>query len=113
MTFETEVNRRQTSRHRASLALEVQPLNAERQPSGEPLHAVSLDLSQSGLCFCSDRPLLSDLVVVRIQAAEMKFEVQVLAQRIRCRRTGPLFEIAVQFLEKFSTFEDQTSHVGS
>ncbi|WP_425614783.1 PilZ domain-containing protein [Anatilimnocola sp. NA78] len=100
MPSETEVNRRQTLRHRASLVLEVQPLSADQGPLGDPLHAVSIDLSQSGLCFCCDRPLLTDLVMVRIQSAGQDHEVQLLARRIRCRRSGPLFEIAIQFLEK-------------
>ncbi|WP_145095103.1 PilZ domain-containing protein [Anatilimnocola aggregata] len=103
MTFQVEANRRQAVRHPASLVLIIQPVAGGHEAAGEPLHAVSLDLSQSGLRFCCDRPLLTDLAIVSIQAAEHELVVRLLAQRIRCRRNGPLFEIAVKFVEKLST----------
>jgi len=93
-------DRRGSERFPAHLALRLQPVDANRQPVGEPIEAVSVDLSQSGICCVADRALLADYVIVGMQAAASNLEMRLLAQRIRCHRKGPLFEVALQFIEK-------------
>ena len=100
--MDSSPNRRASERHPAPLVVSIQPLTANRKPVGQPLAAISRDLSQSGLCFLSDHPLLSDLAEVEIQAASSEQSVHLLAERIRCRRFGGMFEIAVRFVEKLA-----------
>lgn len=102
MTFPDLLNRRNSLRHHASLAIVAQPVDARRNPIDEPILAVTLDLSQSGVSFFADRPLLSELALIEIQAAELNYQLAVLGKRIRCQRRGPYFEIAVQFTEKIA-----------
>jgi c-di-GMP-binding flagellar brake protein YcgR len=100
MAMLNELNRRHALRHNATLAITVQPVDAQRKPTDQPFSAVSLDLSQSGLRICADRPLLSDLVLVEIQAAELDYQVAVLGKRVRCQRRGGFYDIGVEFTEK-------------
>lgn len=90
---------RASPRYEAHFAVTVQPVTNNLEPTEEPIEAVSVDLSQGGLCFYSKRPLLSDLTIVRIGGAEGK-QVELLSRRVRCRRIGPQFEVAVSFVRK-------------
>jgi hypothetical protein len=101
--MENNSNRRSSERHPAQLVIAIQPLSAARRPQGIPLSAVSVDLSRGGSCFLSDHPLLTDFALVEIQAAGSEQTISLLAERVRCRRTGGMFEIAVKFIEKIDT----------
>jgi c-di-GMP-binding flagellar brake protein YcgR len=94
------IDRRRTERFPAHLCLTLQPVNAERRVVGDSFEAVSFDISQGGLGCVSDKPLLADLAIVRILSATSDQEMTVLAQRIRCQRKGPMFEMSLQFVEK-------------
>ena len=102
MAADHEKNRRRSPRVEAQLVVTVQPVSSQREPLGQRLEAVTLDLSRGGVCFISDHPLLSDLAVVEIAAAGTDRAVRLLAERVRCKRQGAMFEIAVQFVEKLS-----------
>jgi hypothetical protein len=93
-------DRRGSERFPAHLALSLQPVDIHRQPVDEPFEAVSIDLSQSGICCIGDRPLLADFAIIRLQAAVAETDMFLVAQRVRCQRKGALFEIALQFVEK-------------
>jgi hypothetical protein len=100
--MDSAANRRTSERHAAPLVVSIQPLTASRQPEGLPIAAVSRDLSQGGLSFFSDHPLLADLAEIEIQAASSEQTMLLLAERVRCRRIGGMFEIAVRFVEKLA-----------
>ncbi|WP_254510683.1 PilZ domain-containing protein [Anatilimnocola floriformis] len=102
MTTEFDQNRRNSPRNPAHLVVAVQPVNGQREAMGARLDAVSIDLSRGGLCLMSDHPLLSDLAIVDLLAADSDQIIRLLAERIRCRRKGSMFEIAVRFVEKLS-----------
>jgi hypothetical protein len=93
-------DRRGSERFPAHLALSLQPVDVHRQPVDEPFEAVSIDLSQSGICCIGDRPLLADFAIIRLQAAVADTEMCLVAQRVRCHRRGAMFEIAMKFIEK-------------
>lgn len=102
MSIQQNSNRRGSPRLPAQLVVSVQPVSARREPLGAALDAVSIDLSQGGVCFVSDHPLLADLATVELLAAGSDQSIRVLAERIRCRRVGGMFEIAVRFVEKLT-----------
>ena len=101
MTANTD-NRRRSPRLPAHLVVTMQPLTSHRAPLGPLIDGVAVDLSQGGVCIVSDHPLLSDLALVEMQAASSDQTVKLMARRIRCRRKGPMFEIALRFLEKIA-----------
>lgn len=103
MASQDPSNRRRSERLPAHLVVAVQPVNSAHRPQGDRLDAVSIDLSQGGVCFLCDHPLLTDLAIIELQAATSKQSFTLLAERVRCRRNGPMFEIAVKFVEKFAT----------
>ncbi len=100
MSTDANSNRRRSARLPAQLAILVQPLTVAREPVGPPIEGVSLDISQGGVRFVSDRPLLSDFAIVSIQPVANAKLLTMLTERIRCRRVGLNFEIAVRFVEK-------------
>jgi hypothetical protein len=95
-------NRRRSPRLPAHLVVTIQPLTSQRVPLGPLIDGVAVDLSQGGVCIVSDHPLLSDFALVEMQAASTDQTVRLLARRIRCRRKGPMFEIAMRFVEKIA-----------
>jgi len=105
MTAETDLNRRRSQRLTAHLVVTVQPLTSQRAPHGPLLDAVTIDLSQGGVCIVSDHPLLTDLAIIEMQAAASAQTVRLLVRRIRCKRNGPMFEIALRFVEKLTDEE--------
>ncbi len=100
MTDPQNSNRRGSDRFAAHLVVAVQPVDKCKMPLGPSIDAVALDISQGGVCFVSDHPLLASLAVVELLAAGSEEKITLLAERIRCRRVGAMFEIAVRFVEK-------------
>lgn len=99
-TANSDRDRRNCQRYPAHLVVTLQPVNAKRQPIGELIDAVSIDLSQSGMCCVSDRPLLAEFAIVRVLSGISDDEMVLLAKRIRCQRKSVMFELALQFIEK-------------
>lgn len=95
-------NRRSSPRTPVRLVLTALPVSSEREPLGERLDAVTIDISRGGALFVSDHPLLSDLTIVEVTAADSDQTIRLLAERIRCKRNGSMFEIGVRFVEKLS-----------
>ena len=67
-------DRRRSVRFPAHLPLRLQPVDARRQPIGDSIDAVSVDISQGGICCVSDRILLADYVIIDMQAAAKDLE---------------------------------------
>ena len=102
MIDESFYNRRSSPRIPVCLVVTAQPVSGQREPLGDLLNAVTVDISRGGASFVSDHPLLSDLAILEIVAAESDQTIRLLAERIRCRRNGAMFEIAVRFVEKLT-----------
>lgn len=101
-TANSNRDRRVCLRFPAHLAVKLQPVDNSRQPLGDAIDAVSVDLSQSGICCISDRPLSAEFAIVRVLTATSENEMVLLAKRIRCQRNSVMFELALQFIEKLS-----------
>ena len=82
--------------------MNVQPLTQGRAPFGPRVDAVAVDLSQGGVRYVSDQPLLTSLALIELQSARSEQTVLLVAERIRCRRVGAMFEIALRFVEKLA-----------
>jgi hypothetical protein len=96
-----EANRRRHTRHDASIPIAVQAVTSELLPIGASLDAFTMDLSQSGVRFFLNKPMLAKLAIVRFVAAG-NVPVKLLAEIRRCKRVGSMFDVAVQFLRKLS-----------
>jgi len=71
-------------------------VNEELDKTGDPLQATGVDLSASGLRFTSTTPLLSDWAVISMDSADRK--VNIFAKRVRLKRDGADYQVAVQFV---------------
>jgi len=90
------MERRGSPRYPAPLSITAQPVNQELDAAGEHIQATGINLSASGLLFTSSGPLLSDWAVISMDSADG--QLNFLAKRIRLRRDGADYEIAVQFI---------------
>lgn len=87
------VDRRREHRFPLSVPLTVTPVGNAIQPS-EEFVAVTRDISTRGISFFQIDPVDDHYVSIRFGESAVKVVIEVL----RCRKIGPLWEIAGKFL---------------
>lgn len=98
-------DRREHPRHHFTVAVEVQPLDDELNPSGEPFAAVTRDLSAVGIGLLHTRAVLVKFLQVTILAPGglKRLTVEVL----RCESIGRFYDIGGKFVLGATTTKTQ------
>ena len=89
-------NRRE-DRHHFAVAVEVQSLDDDRQPDGEPFVAVTRDLSGSGLGLLVSQHLRAKFVQVIFTTKEGRKPLTI--EVLRCRALGRFYDVGGRFVE--------------
>lgn len=95
----TSDNRRINERKRVLLNCEVQPLGEDLSCQGDPIHAISQDVSVSGFAFIANEPITAKIVRINFPSSN---SVSPLFLNIRHQtRCGPFYvvggEVAVNW----------------
>jgi len=99
--FSTELepshDRREHARHNFTITVEVQQLDVDFKPRGEPFAAVTRDLSAIGIGLLHTRPVQSKHLQVTIKASDgpKRLTVEVL----RCESIGRFYDIGAKFVK--------------
>jgi hypothetical protein len=90
--------RRQSLRYPITMPVKATALNDEQRPSGEAFLAVTRDISVGGLCMYHLQPVTARFLQLEITSHSSDEELHVVMEVVRCRQTGPFFEIAGRFV---------------
>jgi hypothetical protein len=101
LTSSERGNRRRCDRYDVTLPISVQPVSDELAPVGERLETITADLSRSGVRFFCSKAVLDRQAIVTFAMPSGEV-ISVLAELVRCRRIGAMFEIAARFVRKLS-----------
>ena len=90
-------DRRGHPRHNFTVQVDVQQLDDDFKPSGEPFEAVTRDLSAIGIGLLHTRPVQSKHLQVTIKASDgpKRLTVEVL----RCESIGRFYDIGAKFVK--------------
>lgn len=89
--------RRRRPRRVVATTCRVTPLNAQLTPCGDPFHAVTRDVSTTGIAIVYTRKVDAPNLMFELQQAG-GVKVQVLTKLVRCVRLGPFYDIAGEFV---------------
>jgi len=93
-----EKNRRQASRRRRVTLLTVQPLDGDLALVGEPIWAMSQDISENGMGFICQHNLMQDFVQITVVEDNVTQFGVVRHSRIFDQPSGKFF-IGVEFMD--------------
>lgn len=91
--------RRAEPRHRVALNVAVMPIDTALKPAGEHFMAVTRDISSRGLCLFSVQPVDNMFLALKLPDVNGQ-TLQAVMEVLRCRPSGPFFEIGGKFVTK-------------
>jgi hypothetical protein len=80
------------------MPVKATPLNDKHQPAGEAFLAVTRDISVGGLCMYHLQNVTARFLQLELSGHGSDEQLGVVLEVVRCRQTGPLFEIAGRFV---------------
>jgi PilZ domain len=97
--FYSGSERRTNLRYPITMPVKATPLNSRQQPCGEPFLAVTRDISVGGLCMYHLEHVAASYLELELANGNGNGErLQVVLEVVRCRQTGPLYEIGGRFV---------------
>jgi PilZ domain len=97
--FYPGAERRINLRYPVTMPVRATPVNEDHVVDGEPFLGVTRDISVGGLCmYHLDRVSSPYLQIELTHHHDSKDELKVVMEVVRCRKTGPLYEIAGRFV---------------
>jgi hypothetical protein len=91
--------RRVNLRYPVTIPVKATPLDDRQFPNGEPFLGVTRDISVGGLCMYHLEAVASRYLQLELASSgASKEHLQVVLEVVRCRQTGPLYEIGGRFV---------------
>ncbi|HZZ28332.1 MAG TPA: PilZ domain-containing protein [Pirellulales bacterium] len=91
--------RRSNLRYPVTMPVRATPLDDQYHPDGEAFLGVTRDISVGGLCMYHLEPVEASFLRLEMTGNSGKGEhLRVVLKVVRCRQTGPLYEIAGSFI---------------
>ena len=91
------VERRSEVRQAITVPIRVQPLDSEFHPTGEPISAVSRNISGGGIAFVLQNPISAKYVQVEITDAEDN-SLDIVSHVRHCTQHGEFYDIGCRFI---------------
>jgi hypothetical protein len=90
--------RRESQRASLLATVTVVPLNAAREPCGEPFKAAARDVSEGGLSLLHTRAVTAEFLALRWSTlGASSRQVNLVLEVHRCQPMGPFYEVAGRF----------------
>ena len=89
--------RRNSLRYPITMPVKATPLGNHHEPTGEAFLAVTRDISIGGLCMYHLEAVSSRFLQLELTSHSDE-RLDVVLEVVRCRQTGPFFEIAGRFV---------------
>lgn len=89
--------RRLSLRYPITMPVKSTPVNDHYEPCGDVFLAVTRDISLGGLCMYHLAPVTARFLELEITNHNDE-QLHVLMEVVRCRQTGPFFEVAGRFI---------------
>ncbi len=87
-------------RYPVTMPVKAMPLNDQHLPDGEEFLGVTRDISEGGLSFYHLKPLEARYLKLElVNTIGMEEHLHAVMEVLRCRETGPLYEIGGRFVE--------------
>ena len=95
--FYPGAERRNSLRYPITMPVKATPLDDRQQPIGESFLAVTRDISIGGLCMYHLEAVSARFLQLEL-TSQSDEQLHVVLEVVRCRQTGPFFEIAGRFV---------------
>ena len=86
-------DRRTECRQRIMIPVLATPFDEEKRPTSDAFHAITRDLSESGIGLLSTRPVREKFLAILAQSMSTEEDMLVLIEITRCRRVGHYYDI--------------------
>ena len=96
--FYTGAERRASLRYPVTMPVKATPIDDKHQATGEAFLAVTRDISVGGLCMYHLEAVTARFLQLDLSNHGDTDTLHVVLEVVRCRQTGPLFEIAGRFV---------------
>lgn len=96
--FYPGAERRQSLRYPITIPVKAMPLDDQHHPVGEVFLGVTRDISVGGLCMYHLQPVNAHYLELELSSNNSDEQLHVVLEVVRCRQTGPLYEIAGRFV---------------
>jgi hypothetical protein len=90
--------RRNSLRYPITMPVKATPLDDKQQPMDEAFLAVTRDISIGGLCMYHLSAVTARFLQLELSSHSSDEQLHVLMEVVRCRQTGPFYEIAGRFV---------------